>query len=159
MPKKQRKQVKRIERLQKPKLKESIISQESNSASTQSGSQPSTPTLPKLGHSIKSEEDFLTSSKEKFCLTWKNVTLRLKKRWIDAENSRKEILHNICGYAQSGEMVAIIGPSGSGKTSLMNVIGKRYNTHHSQYDVSGTVKANNVLMTQRMFKNLGCFIE
>jgi ABC-type phosphate transport system ATPase subunit len=55
-------------------------------------------------------------------------------------------------------MTAIIGPSGSGKTSLLNFLAKR-NNNISEFDMSGTIKANNTILTKAMFMKIGCYVE
>jgi ABC-type multidrug transport system ATPase subunit/ABC-type multidrug transport system permease subunit len=59
-------------------------------------------------------------------LIWKDLN-----KFIDLEinHTTKQILYNITGSAQPGEMVALMGPSGSGKTTLLNILGGRGRTN------------------------------
>ena len=50
-------------------------------------------------------------------LEWTNVSFAVKD---------KQILKNISGSLQSGQMCSIMGPSGAGKTSLLNLLAGRY---------------------------------
>jgi ABC-type multidrug transport system ATPase subunit/ABC-type multidrug transport system permease subunit len=68
-------------------------------------------------------------------LIWKGLD-----KFIDLEgtNTTKQILFNVTGSAQPGEMVALMGPSGSGKTTLLNVLGGR-----GRANLQGEVYLNN----------------
>ena len=50
-----------------------------------------------------------------------NYTVRLRKTL-----TRKEILTNVSGLVEAGQLCAIIGPSGAGKSSLLDVVSGRY---------------------------------
>ncbi|WCJ18756.1 ABC transporter G family member 1 [Euphorbia peplus] len=50
-------------------------------------------------------------------LTWKQIGVRV--------SNSKKILQQLTGYAQPGELLAIMGPSGSGKTTLLDVLAGR----------------------------------
>jgi ABC-type multidrug transport system ATPase subunit/ABC-type multidrug transport system permease subunit len=68
-------------------------------------------------------------------LIWKGLD-----KFIDIEETKttKQILFNVTGCAQPGEMVALMGPSGSGKTTLLNVLGGR-----GRANLQGEVYLNN----------------
>lgn len=56
--------------------------------------------------------------------------------WFNAvmANGRRQVLNNISGHIESGEITALLGPSGAGKTSLLNAL----TVHRS--GLSGQVK-------------------
>jgi ABC-type multidrug transport system ATPase subunit/ABC-type multidrug transport system permease subunit len=68
------------------------------------------------------------SDEHPFCLTWSELTLRLKK-------NEKVILDKMSGSARAGRVLALMGPSGAGKTSLLNALGNRASYGH----VVGTI--------------------
>ena len=39
--------------------------------------------------------------------------------------STKQVLHDLTGFAKPGQVMAIMGASGSGKTSFLNILGQR----------------------------------
>ncbi|KAJ8906822.1 hypothetical protein NDN08_003308 [Rhodosorus marinus] len=53
--------------------------------------------------------------------TWKDVTYSVPI----GRNNRKELLHQVCGYALPGRLCALMGASGAGKTTLMDVLARR----------------------------------
>lgn len=66
----------------------------------------------------KIPKDFLTKGDmEKSRIQWKDINISVKTK-----SGEKQILFNQNGYAESGEVLAIIGASGSGKTTLLNYI-------------------------------------
>ncbi|KAL7029260.1 hypothetical protein ACKWTF_006170 [Chironomus riparius] len=72
----------------------------------------------------------------------KNLTIRfsdLNYYGTDGllKNKQKQILKNINGRFQGGELTAIVGPSGSGKTSLLNAIAR-----YRRKGISGNIKVN-----------------
>lgn len=55
-------------------------------------------------------------------LAWEGLTVTVKDR---TSGYNRDILHNISGIVQPGQMLALMGPSGSGKTTLLNTLARR----------------------------------
>lgn len=77
--------------------------------------------------------------------------MRTKKRKL-------QVLNDCSGFAQPGEIVAIMGPSGSGKTSLLNLLSQRMRlSQGSSY--TGTIHANGRDIHDNDFGKFGAFVQ
>ena len=56
------------------------------------------------------------SNREGLFLTWKDLWVTVP----DGKKGRRPILQGLTGYAEPGEMLAIMGPSGCGKSTLLD---------------------------------------
>ncbi|KAJ1564015.1 hypothetical protein HK096_009982, partial [Nowakowskiella sp. JEL0078] len=65
------------------------------------------------------------------------------------KTSKKQILFDISGQANPGEVIAIMGPSGSGKTTLLSVLGGR-GAHEGLVTFNGQ-KLNKAMKRQTAF--------
>jgi ABC-type lipoprotein export system ATPase subunit len=50
-------------------------------------------------------------------LTWKDVWVT-----VSANGHKRHLLHGMNGYAEPGQIMAIMGPSGSGKSTLLDTL-------------------------------------
>ena len=74
--------------------------------------------------------------KDRIQLSWENLSYTLKLK----QDSRK-ILKEVSGYANPGEILAIMGSSGAGKTSLLSIISNQCNSSR-KVKIEGIVKFN-----------------
>lgn len=70
---------------------------------------------------------------------------------------KKQILHDVTGYAKPGNMVAIMGASGSGKTSLLNILGQRLSVSKG-CKMTGSIKCNSIEVEKGDFGKIGAFV-
>ncbi|KAG9451435.1 hypothetical protein H6P81_011400 [Aristolochia fimbriata] len=71
------------------------------------------------------------------------VHLTWEKLWVTASDGKggsKGILQGLTGYAQPGEVLAIMGPSGCGKSTLLDTLAGRLSSNTKQY--SGEILIN-----------------
>ncbi|GAM26682.1 hypothetical protein SAMD00019534_098570 [Acytostelium subglobosum LB1] len=78
---------------------------------------------------------------------------------IKDENKKKkkvqlELLKNVNGYAQPGQMLALMGPSGAGKTTLLDVLAGRKTGGHT----NGEILFNGKPKT-KYFHRVSCYVE
>ncbi|XP_059432546.1 ABC transporter G family member 1-like [Corylus avellana] len=82
----------------------------------------------------------VTSKREGVFLTWKDVWVTVD----DGKRGRLPILQGITGYAEPGEVLAIMGPSGCGKSTLLNSLAGRLSSNTQQ---TGEILVNGVKQT------------
>jgi len=92
------------------------------------------------------------TGRKMFELTNFGMTIEVKK--LCGKKKTIEILKNINAMVMGGEILAIMGPSGAGKTSLLECATLN---HPPDAKLSGTVKVNNMILTNKMFKD-HCYI-
>ncbi|KAI3906690.1 hypothetical protein MKW92_011488 [Papaver armeniacum] len=76
-------------------------------------------------------------------LTWDDLWVTVPSSSVSGstrgKNNGKAILQGLNGYAQPGEILAIMGPSGSGKSTLLDALAGRLGSNTKQ---SGSIKVN-----------------
>ena len=110
-----------------------------------------------VGAADASKVDAAFVIKERFLLTFQNLNYTVSTpKWMPAAltegvpGQSKQILHNISGYARSGQTLAIVGSSGCGKTTLLDFLSDC--PAHMGGVRSGAVLVNGKKMSKDFFK-------
>ncbi|KAJ5384071.1 Aminoacyl-tRNA synthetase class 1a anticodon-binding [Penicillium concentricum] len=86
--------------------------------------------------------------------SWQGLTVTVKDR--ETKRSR-DLLNDISGDVQHGELVALMGPSGCGKTTLLNVLARR--TASAGAKVLGETYVNDAEVDSRTFQRVTSYVE
>ncbi|EUC40320.1 hypothetical protein COCMIDRAFT_9790 [Bipolaris oryzae ATCC 44560] len=86
--------------------------------------------------------------------SWQDVTVTVKDR---ASKQPLDILANVSGVLEAGEMLALMGPSGSGKTTLLNVLAHR--AAMPKATIRQDLKINGEPTTLATFRKLSSYVE
>eukprot|EP00250_Pteridium_aquilinum_P011022 c19788_g1_i1 orf=198-2294(+) len=68
-------------------------------------------------------------------LTWVDLTVEI----LSWRGESRKVLHGLTGYAEPGQLMAIMGPSGSGKSTMLDALAGRLATNIAQ---TGTIWLN-----------------
>ena len=71
-------------------------------------------------------------------MTWLNISYTVPSSGLPWKKERKELLQNITGRVNRGEIMALMGPSGSGKTTLLDILADRV----SNGEITGDIRIN-----------------
>ncbi|KAJ5991661.1 hypothetical protein N7522_011868 [Penicillium canescens] len=86
--------------------------------------------------------------------SWKGLTVTVK----DHETGKaRDLINDISGDVQQGELVALMGPSGCGKTTLLNVLARR--TAASRAKVLGDTYVNGSKIDSSTFGRITSYVE
>lgn len=90
-------------------------------------------------------------------LEWRNVscTYTMRKGFKKVE---RQVLHSVSGFAEPGELVAVMGSSGSGKSSLFDILTMRKQHSTSSYHVEGHVLMNGLVADPELFRAYGASV-
>jgi ABC-type multidrug transport system ATPase subunit len=99
-------------------------------------------------------------SRNKVRLEWNNINYRLvNKDPISKEFKERIILDDVSGFAESGQLLAILGPSGCGKTSLMNILAAKLPAGGSEYqNLSGSIILNGEERDESKFRKISSYV-
>ncbi|KAK3954219.1 P-loop containing nucleoside triphosphate hydrolase protein [Pseudoneurospora amorphoporcata] len=89
-------------------------------------------------------------------ISWKGVTVTVKDR---ETKEPKNIVDNVEGIVEAGEILALMGPSGSGKTSLLNMLAMRHVGRGGATTTSGSVLINGQPAPTSTFRQITRFVE
>ena len=85
-------------------------------------------------------------------LLWREVSCTVTK-----DRMTSALLQGVSGYANPGEILAIIGPSGSGKTTLLNILAGR-NLSLPNASLSGSLHANGQPLTSFAYQRHAAYV-
>jgi len=85
---------------------------------------------------------------------WENVTVTVKDR---ATKQPLDILSDVSGVVEAGEVVALMGPSGSGKTTLLNILAHR--AALSNTDTQQNLLVNGAPTSLQTFRKISSYVE
>ncbi|KAJ5108116.1 hypothetical protein N7456_004791 [Penicillium angulare] len=85
---------------------------------------------------------------------WSDLFVTVKDR--QTKESR-DLIHNISGDVNQGELVALMGPSGCGKTTLLNVLARRPASSGAR--VNGESYINGAKIESRKFGRMTSYVE
>ncbi|OQE29127.1 hypothetical protein PENFLA_c004G05346 [Penicillium flavigenum] len=86
--------------------------------------------------------------------SWQGLTVTVKDR---ESKKARDLINDITGDVQHGELVALMGPSGCGKTTLLNVLARRAASAGAK--VLGRTYVNDAQMDSRNFQRVTSYVE
>ncbi|KAG0160973.1 hypothetical protein PDIDSM_78490 [Penicillium digitatum] len=86
--------------------------------------------------------------------SWQGLTVTVKDR---ETKKPRDLINDISGDVQHGELVALMGPSGCGKTTLLNVLARR--TMSAGAKVLGENYVNDAHMESQDFQRVTSYVE
>ncbi|KAI4699372.1 hypothetical protein J4E81_004396 [Alternaria sp. BMP 2799] len=86
--------------------------------------------------------------------SWEDITVTVKDR---TSKQPIDLLSNVSGMVEAGEMMALMGPSGSGKTTLLNILAHR--AAIPKATIQQTLRVNGAPTTLSSFRKLSSYVE
>ncbi|OKL62717.1 hypothetical protein UA08_01367 [Talaromyces atroroseus] len=100
----------------------------------------------------KNEQGFLLNETvHKF--SWQQLNVTVKDRQT---KKAKDLLCDVDGNVEQGELMALMGPSGCGKTTLLNLLARR---NSSSAKVSGLTMVDSLGIDNASFKRISSYVE
>ncbi|KAL1988582.1 hypothetical protein VTN96DRAFT_8977 [Rasamsonia emersonii] len=86
--------------------------------------------------------------------SWKELIVTVK----DGQTKKmRDLICDINGHVERGELMALMGPSGCGKTTLLNVLARRIPASHAR--VSGATLVDGMHVDNESFKLITSYVE
>lgn len=85
---------------------------------------------------------------------WRQMQVTVKDR---QSGKPKNILSDVAGLVEAGDMLAIMGPSGSGKTTLLNALAHRVAAAGAH--TTGQILTNGQKSNMTMIRDLSAYVE
>jgi ABC-type multidrug transport system ATPase subunit/ABC-type multidrug transport system permease subunit len=89
-------------------------------------------------NSSEAEDTVLSTPTIRVSLSWKDLCYSVTKG-----HKKLKIIKNVSGFANPGEILAVMGPSGSGKTTLLNMLSNQV-FPQKKIKLSGSVELNGI---------------
>ncbi|CAJ1036426.1 ABC transporter/ABC-2 type transporter, putative [Leishmania lindenbergi] len=94
------------------------------------------------------------SSQHKSVLTWEDVSYTIGST---EEGDSRTLIRHVSGYAQSGEMLAVLGPSGAGKTTLLDILAQR--KMGGKGSITGSILLNGAPIESTAFRRCSGYVQ
>ncbi|CAN9417023.1 unnamed protein product [Alternaria alternata] len=94
------------------------------------------------------------SNDEVKSFSWEDVTVTVKDR---VSKEPIDLLSNVSGMIEAGEMMALMGPSGSGKTTLLNILAHR--AAIPKATIQQTLRINGAPTALSSFRKMSSYVE
>lgn len=110
--------------------------------------------LADLERNVTTDSGFANDQVQRF--SWHDVTITVKDR---KTKQPMQLLENVSGYLQAGELMALMGPSGCGKTTLLNILAGRASAASSGTIVKGEVLVDGSNLPSQTFRKISSYVE
>ncbi|CAD5212259.1 unnamed protein product [Bursaphelenchus okinawaensis] len=92
-------------------------------------------------------------------LVWRNLNVSVPQqsgRFFKRTDEYRQVLNNVSGVAEPGEILAIMGESGAGKTTLLNVLMQQ---NLRKLQIAGEVEINGEAVSKYELKKMSAYVQ